>query len=135
MITDTFFVNKCFGENYQEVIGNNIEEFMEAINYADFNVGIGNAIGVTAGLIKTGNAEYPYISFGLMGQPLSGSISLTFSPNQVSLGWNVAIQGNSLGGAFQAGFHSYSWKTWWEVRVGIPSISITAIYVFPPLGE
>jgi len=128
------YLTERFGENYQETIGNNLKEFIEAINYIDANITGGEGIISAGGIIidKEGKV-YPYIGFGFGGQPgISGT--LTLSTQQVRPGWNVAIQ-STMGIAAQAGFHSYSYPkgTFWELGVGAVSGNVTAIYIFKPV--
>ena len=126
------YLREKFGDNYQEVIGNNIEKFIEAINYIDVNGTFGNWVGGTGGLIFTKDGIHPYVGFGLVGTPMKVSFSLTFSSDPVSLGWNAAIQG-TRGISAQMGIHCYSMTGWTELGGGWPQgVSLTAIYVFKP---
>jgi RHS repeat-associated protein len=104
----------------------------EDLNYGDINITGGEFVGATGGLIVTRNAVYPYFGFGLVGTERGVSGSLTFSADEVSPGWNVGVQGSG-GISAQLGIHSYTYTGWCELGAGLPSISLTAFYVFPPI--
>lgn len=107
-------------------------EKREDLNYGDINITGGEFVGATGGLIVTRNAVYPYFGFGLVGTERGVSGSLTFSADEVSPGWNVGVQGSAWISA-QLGIHSYTYTGWCELGAGLPSISLTAFYVFPPI--
>lgn len=98
----------------------------------NFNIGFG-FFGPTVGGLFTSTGLNLYAGGGPM-TPGSG-VSLTWSPDDVSTGWNYGLQGASplgpipLGPTIQEGYDSAG-APFAELGVSTPGASATAYYVF-----
>ncbi|MCA1920303.1 MAG: RHS repeat-associated core domain-containing protein [Flavobacterium piscis] len=101
--------------------------------YIDFNISFAFEvpIGFTTGIMMNSASTHLYFGSGVVGPP-GPSCSLTWSDNQITEGWNSAVQLQG-GFAYQKGI-SQNLSTFTEKGMGYPyGISITTFYVSPPL--
>ncbi|KYC44972.1 MAG: hypothetical protein AMQ74_01922 [Candidatus Methanofastidiosum methylothiophilum] len=101
--------------------------------YLDFNISFAFEvpIGFTTGIMMNSASTHLYFGSGVVGPP-GPSCSLTWSDNQITEGWNSAVQLQG-GFAYQKGI-SQNLSTFTEKGMGYPyGISITTFYVSPPL--
>jgi len=98
--------------------------------YVDLNVSGGFWIGATGGLLISSHGIYPYAGGGFTSPP--GGFSLTWSPSDPTIGWNIGLQG----GYWIGGQGGYSWGQgggpFWEFGFVTPEGSLTGYYVWNP---
>ena len=118
--------------NLYQYVNNPINEIDPlGLWYVDFNVTIGQGLGVTFGVMVNDTGIYPYTGGGLT---TSSGGSITWSPYDPTTGWNTGIQYNSpyiVGGQYGYG----GGETFWEVGIGSPGVSWMGYYVFGPFWE
>jgi len=121
--------------NLYRYVGNNPLRSTDPLGlwYIDINVSGGYGIGATGGVYISPGGIQPYIGGGLMTPGIGGS--LTYSPGNVTPGWNVGLQGQA-GLAGQVGYGFGQQGGWfWEGGVGWPpGASLTGYYVFSPIN-
>ena len=98
----------------------------ELSGYMDVNISIGAGVGVTGGVFLGTDGVHPYLGGGAMWGP---GMSLTYSPDNVSTGWNAAFQlGKWRGG--QVGISMKDRSTFKEVGFVTPGTSFTIYHVW-----
>jgi len=123
------------GVQWVEVGGGMVSNPENEKGYIDFNFSFAFEVpvGITSGIMINGAFTHFYFGAGVIGPP-GPSCSLTWSENEISEGWNTAIQFQG-GIAYQKGI-SQNLDTFTEKGVGFPyGISITTFYVSPPLPQ
>ena len=103
--------------------------FQTGSGYADINVTAGYYAGVTFGWLISNSQTYFYFGAGFVTP--GASVSVTYSPSDVSPGWAIGA-GFTAGGAGQIGYSfGKDGGLFWERGGGWPpGISVTFYYVF-----
>jgi RHS repeat-associated protein len=126
--------NGFYGPNWYGYAEGNPLTYIDPLGlwYLDINVSGGFGLGVTVGIILDSKESgfHVYGGGGLTFPGIGGSI--TWSPSDVSPGWNVGLQGQG-GPAVQVGYaKDDGW--FWEAGVGwLPGASLMGYYVSPEL--
>ncbi len=98
--------------------------------YIDINFSGGWWGGGTGGIMIGPEGIYAYAGGGVVSP--GGSVSITWSPQDPSTGWNVGAQG-AAGISYQKGYSFKDKSKFWEIGVGLPAgFSVTGYYVDEP---
>jgi len=125
--------NPLIVSNVYPYVGNNPITRFDPLGfwYYDINISVGKWVGATGGIIISPEGISPYYGGGLVTP--YGGISVTWSPQDPTSGWNIGFQLTNII-AYQFGYSfGKGGGVFWEFGGGLPpGVTLTGYYIFEP---